>query len=434
MRIIELRATNIKRLVAVQITPDKDVVEITGKNGNGKSSVLDAIWWALSGAKQIQKKPIRDGEEVAEVFLDLGKFTVRRRFIAQEDGDYTTSLKVTNKDGSKFSNAQSVLNAVMGKLSFDPLAFTRMKPKEQFDLLKTFVPGVDFDDITTKNGEDFDARTEVNRAVRALMGHLDGIDLDALPEERIDVDALVNQMADLSKHNSALQKQRDAHQRSLSDLEGSAKREQILTARMAELRDEHVRVKNERDDLRTAIVAERADLESLDEIPQDADASDIQEAIREAADNNKAWELRECAAKWQADLDKQQNKAKQLTEAIEARNKAIKAAVAKAEIPVTGVGFEEEAITLDGKPFDQASDAQQLQASIEIAAAQNPELRVLRIRDGSLLDDDAMIRLSAFAADKDMQIWIERVDSSGEVGFVIEDGRVKGQTIEEDEE
>jgi len=57
--------------------------------------------------------------------------------------------------------------------------------------------------------------------------------------------------------------------------------------------------------------------------------------------------------------------------------------------------------------------------------AASPTLRLIRIRDGSLLDDDAMKLLSKMAEKDGYQIWIERVDTSGKVGFIIEDGSVK---------
>ncbi len=48
MKIVQLQAENVKRLKAVEISPEGHIVEITGRNGQGKSSVLDAIWWALA--------------------------------------------------------------------------------------------------------------------------------------------------------------------------------------------------------------------------------------------------------------------------------------------------------------------------------------------------------------------------------------------------
>ena len=86
---------------------------------------------------------------------------------------------------------------------------------------------------------------------------------------------------------------------------------------------------------------------------------------------------------------------------------------------------------MNGVPFDQASDAEQLRVSTQIAIALNPQLRVIRIRDGSLLDDDAMKQLAEIADKNDFQIWIERVRSDDKVGFVIEDGHVKGQPVAE---
>jgi hypothetical protein len=82
-------------------------------------------------------------------------------------------------------------------------------------------------------------------------------------------------------------------------------------------------------------------------------------------------------------------------------------------------------VLLNELPFEQASDAERLSASVRIAAALAPKLRVIRIRDGSLLDDSSMALLRQFAQDHDFQMWIERVDSTGAVGFVIEDGHVR---------
>src|SRR3990172_1148857 len=105
MKILKLTAENIKRLIAVEITPDGNLVQITGKNGNGKTSVLDAIWWALAGKKPIQSKPIRNGAHSAMITLVLGdpssedqkkrrELTITRTFTLEDDGDYTTSLRV----------------------------------------------------------------------------------------------------------------------------------------------------------------------------------------------------------------------------------------------------------------------------------------------------------------------------------------------------
>ena len=54
----------------------------------------------------------------------------------------------------------------------------------------------------------------------------------------------------------------------------------------------------------------------------------------------------------------------------------------------------------------------------------NPELRVIRIKDGSLLDADGMAMLKAMASENDFQIWIERVADNDPIAVAIEDGSV----------
>jgi len=101
-------------------------------------------------------------------------------------------------------------------------------------------------------------------------------------------------------------------------------------------------------------------------------------------------------------------------------------------MPVDGLGFGDGIVTLNDLPFEQASDAERLRVSIAIAMATNPKLRVIRIRDGSLLDEDSMKMIAEMAKDGDFQYWIERVDSTGTVGIVLEDGEVKADNQEEE--
>ncbi len=176
MKIIELHAENVKRLKAVQIRPTGHLVEIAGRNGQGKSSVLDCIWWALAGGDTIQRSPIRKGESEAVIRLDLGDIKVRRTFKRKGDGDeFTTSLIVENGEGARYSSPQKMLDALVDHLSFDPLAFTRMKARDQFDALRAFVPGIDFDAIERANKADFDARTVKNREVASLTARYQAV-------------------------------------------------------------------------------------------------------------------------------------------------------------------------------------------------------------------------------------------------------------------
>ena len=127
MKILKLTAENVKKLRAVEITPTGELVEITGKNGAGKTSVLDAIWWALAGTKHIQAVPIRTGATKARIRLDLGELIVERRFTP-----VGSTLTVEKADGARYTSPQGILDALLGALTFDPLAFVGQEPREQF--------------------------------------------------------------------------------------------------------------------------------------------------------------------------------------------------------------------------------------------------------------------------------------------------------------
>ena len=102
MRIVQFHAENFKRLGLVEITPEGNLVTIGGKNGQGKSSVLDAIFVALKGRAVAPPKPIRAGEERCVIQLDLGDLVVTRTFRQQEGKPYTDAIKIEDSEGRRY--------------------------------------------------------------------------------------------------------------------------------------------------------------------------------------------------------------------------------------------------------------------------------------------------------------------------------------------
>ncbi|RLA39734.1 MAG: hypothetical protein DRR06_18630, partial [Gammaproteobacteria bacterium] len=126
-----------------------------------------------------------------------------------------------------------------------------------------------------------------------------------------------------------------------------------------------------------------------------------------------------------AELAAKRKESGALSAKLKAIDKAKAAAISSAEYPVDGLGFDGDGyLTLAGVPFDQASSAEQLRVSVAMGLALNPELRVLLVRDGSLLDEDSLRMVAEMAAEADAQVWVERVEEDDHVGVLIEDGRV----------
>lgn len=129
LRLIQLRASNFMRLEALTINADGRHVIISGPNGSGKTSSVDAIWAALGGmpARQLPE-PVHRGSQRAAVHLDLGAYVVERTWT--EDG---SRLTVTAKDGAKIRRPQELLDGLLGEYSLDPVSFLSRRPQDQVD-------------------------------------------------------------------------------------------------------------------------------------------------------------------------------------------------------------------------------------------------------------------------------------------------------------
>lgn len=453
MKIIRLTAENVKKLKIVDITPRADVVQVTGKNGSGKTSVLDSIWWALGGKEGIQKVPIRKGAEEATIRLDLGTIIVKRTFTASG-----TSVIVLNPLGAepgtpdkklpKWGSPQDMLDALMGELSFDPLAFARMNPQAQRDELRKISKlDVDIDQLDSLNAADFKKRTDINRDAKAKRAQANGIAVPAgLPDQPIDESDLLNQIQGAGEHNAAIENRkarREQAQRDAGDKTADAAR---LREQAAECRDAaKVRVSDlqrqiadvqrradekarQLEDGAVAAVLSAAEiekkLESADPLPEPIQVAGLRASLETAKKVNAGIAMRTQREAVSVEAVILEAQSKEITDRMSGREKAKADAIASAKMPIDGLGFGDGAITFNGVPFDQASGAEQLRISCSIAMAANTKLRVIRIKDGSLLDEDGVAVIKELAAEKDYQIWMECVDKSGKVGIFMEDGEV----------
>jgi DNA repair exonuclease SbcCD ATPase subunit len=161
MKITRLEIVDFKRIEAAAIDADtgKPIV-LTGDNGQGKTSVLDAVMFALT--RSGTEKPIRNGAESATVALTLTDGTERVLTVRRKMKGTNAYLDVSTQDGAKMPSPQKFLDSLIGNLAFDPEAFTRLKPKEQADALRIAV-GLDTSDLDADHKLAYAQRTEANR-------------------------------------------------------------------------------------------------------------------------------------------------------------------------------------------------------------------------------------------------------------------------------
>lgn len=422
MKIINFHAENIKKLRVVDITPTSAVVQVTGRNGQGKTSVLDAIMYALGGKSDIPAEPLRRGAAHGSVRLDLGDLIVTRRFL--ESG--ATALQVETNDAKTFRSPQNVLDELMGKMTFDPLAFTRLDAKAQLALLRTIVTvDVDLDALDKANAADFATRTELNRDAKALRAQAAGINVpEQLPDEPLDAALLLQAIEQVGEFNAELERRKARRNEVALGVSQSRRNAQAKLDEANRLRARAAELEAEGQALNLAADADQERLDAAEALPEPKDATEARIAYNAALATNEGIKARERWRALAAEAAKLEARADALTDAMQKRTEQRTAAIAAAKMPVPGLGFGDGMVTLNDLPFDQASGAEQLRASVAIAMAMNPTLRILRIKDGSLLDDDSLAMLTAVATEHDFQVWIEMVDASGKVGIVMEDGAV----------
>lgn len=410
MKVVRLQAENIKRLIAVDIQPDGAVVQITGKNGAGKSSVLDSIWYALGGERNIPGEPVRKGEKKARVTLDLGDLIVERRWT--EGG---TSLVVTNKEGLRYSSPQKVLDTLCGRLTFDPLEFSRQKPADQADTLARLV-GLDLSDIGTERALAYETRRDVNRDIKRLEA-----ECATLPTEEPEaVDIAAAQRALDEEREKELRYQSTAMALSNARITVDKQQEHVQACEAAVVQAKARLVESER-----ALTAAQDRLKALSDTA--VEAHDVEGAM---AAYTRARSLEASRAAWEA-AEKQRERLKALrvesddyTSQIERLDAKAQERIAACTFPLPGLAIADGVVRFGDVPFDQCSSAEQLRVSTAIAMRMNPKLRIIRIADGSLLDSDSMAMLAELAAAEDYQVWVETVDSDDASAVVIADGRV----------
>lgn len=428
MKIVKLAVSNVKKISAVEIAPTGAMVTIGGKNGAGKSSVLDAIAYALGGTKLVPTLPIRQGHDAALVQVDLGEIVVERRFRRKrlEDdlwGPTTSTLVVKSPEGATFPSPQAILDKLHGRLTFDPLAFSASTEKTQADTLQALV-GLDTSALEAQRKTAYDVRTDLNRQIKATQARLDTVAFHpAAPKEEtsaVTVTAEIEAARALERKAAAVRRQHadaDAacvsHAQAINHAkEAIQKAEERLASCQEALAGSGTLTQN----LAIALAAAESAVPDINAITARLADLETQNAlVRESQQH----------AALACDLDELRAQADKRTRTMAQLDADKTRQVAEAQFPVDGLGLSDGEVMFGGVPLKQASTAEQIRVSVAIGIALNPKLKILLIRQGSTLDRRSLADVARQAADADAQVWVERVTEAGDgVSVMIEDGAV----------
>lgn len=434
MNITKLVAENIKRIKAVEITPDGTLTVIGGKNGAGKSSVLDSIAYALGGERLVPSEPIRAGESEGKVVVDLGDLIVTRKF-KREKIDTSTSeektrstLVVTNKDGAKYPSPQALLDKMLGQLTFDPLAFSRADPKDQDKILRRVV-NLDVSAFEKRRADAAMQRAMLKKQVATKQAQLQAMPKhEGVPAEEISFAEIREEMkradeyrvlaeeAELAVSNA--RRVLDDRHRDASECKRDCERlEKQLEEERRRLTNINVLLDKDERDLDAKQITAQAARAVVPDIKAISDRMTELDLLNKKIRDNARYQVA-------AQVINQDNEQIELLDnEIIAADGGKRLALEAAVFPVPGLGLADGGVTFGGRPLEQASTSEQVRISVAIGIALNPTLKVLLIRNGNLLDRDSIAAVTKQAEAAGVQVWMEYITESADgVAVMLVDG------------
>lgn len=419
--ITALEAENVKRIKAVALTPAPTGLTLVGGNNNqGKTSVLDALAWALGGEKFRPNAAQRDGA-VAPAHL---KVTLSNGVVVERKGK-NSSLTVTDPTGRR--SGQQLLNAFVEPLALDLPRFMEASDKEKADILLRII-GIGNElhlrDMEIKSI--YDKRTFTGQLAQQKKHFADElISYPDAPEQPLSASDLIRQQQDILARNGENQRLRQQaqelarqEQQCLDELKRTRERIAELEKLREELDAKHTKLFNQRKN------AEKTVAQLQDESTAELEASiqSIEETNRKVRANLEKARAEDEAAQYVSDYAK-------LTESLEQKRKERLALLNGADLPLLGLSVEDGALTYNGKRWRDMSGSDQLRVAAAIVRRLNPDCGFVLLDKLEQMDMTTLEEFGHWLEAEGLQAIATRVSTGSECQVIIEDGMVKGADL-----
>lgn len=415
--ITALEAENVKRIKAVAFAPSPTGLTLVGGNNNqGKTSVLDALAWALGGERFRPTAAQRDGA-VAPAHL---KVTLSNGVIVERKGK-NASLTVTDPTGRR--SGQQLLNAFIEPLALDLPRFMEASDKEKADILLRII-GVG-SELQVKDLEIkglYDKRTFTGQLAQQKKHFAEElVSYPEAPDEPVSASDLIRQQQDILARNGENQRKRRQAQELTRQRDEAMAEMHRLDERIAELTAQRDEVSKKHTLLFTQAMDASKTAEQLqDESTAALEASirDVEETNRKVRANLEKARAEDEAAQYASDYDK-------LTGQIEDKRAERMALLNGADLPLPGLSVEDGVLTYNGKRWRDMSGSDQLRVATAIVRRLNPDCGFVLLDKLEQMDMTTLQEFSAWLEAEGLQAIATRVSTGSECQIIIEDGMVK---------
>lgn len=417
VKIMALEAENVKRIKAVALTPSPTGLTLVGGNNNqGKTSVLDALAWALGGDRFRPDAAQRDGA-VAPAHL---KVKLSNGVVVERKGK-NASLTVTDPTGRR--SGQQLLNAFVEPLALDLPRFMEASDKEKADILLRII-GISTE-LHTRDLEIkalYDKRTFTGQ-LAAQKKHFaeELISYPDAPEEPVSASDLIRQQQEILARNGENQRKRNQLDKLIDEKNQLNFTLRDLDEKIEDLKEEYEQTQAKFTDLEKQIFQARKSAAQLqDESTAELEASirGIEEINQKVRANLEKSRAEDEAARYASDYDK-------LTEAITRKRADRMALLNGADLPLPELSVEDGALTYKGKHWRDMSGSDQLRVAAAIVRRLNPDCGFVLLDKLEQMDMTTLQEFSAWLEAEHLQAIATRVSTGSECQIIIEDGMVK---------
>lgn len=417
VKITALEAENVKRIKAVAFAPSPTGLTLVGGNNNqGKTSVLDALAWALGGERFRPDAAQRDGA-IAPAHL---KVTLSNGVVVERKGK-NASLTVTDPTGRR--SGQQLLNAFVQPLALDLPRFMDASDKEKADILLRII-GIGAE-LHTRDLEIkglYDKRTFTGQ-LAAQKKHFaeEMISYPEAPDEPVSASELIRQQQDILARNGENQRLRAQYaeleqqvQQCVDELKRTRERIATLQQLADELDAKHTKLFNQRETARKTV----SQLQDESTAELEASIRDIEETNRKVRANLEKSRAEDEAAQYASEYD-------HLTESIQQKRADRMALLNGADLPLPGLSVEDGVLTYNGKRWRDMSGSDQLRVAAAIVRRLNPDCGFVLLDKLEQMDMTTLQEFSAWLEAEGLQAIATRVSTGSECQIIIEDGMVK---------
>lgn len=407
VKINSLEVENVKRVKAVKVEPSVDgLTVIGGKNNQGKTTVLDAIAWALGGGKFRPSEPAREGSVTPPQL----RISLSNGLIVERKGK-NSDLKVMDPEGGK--SGQALLDGFVSELALNLPKFMAMTDKEKATTLLNII-GVGDQLYTLENQEQtlYNQRHGLGQmAEQKKSAAAEMTTFPDAPAEPVSAAELIQkQQTILAKNGENQQKRAKAGQ--------LAEKQTVLTEEVRQLSLQLAEKKAELEQVSSDLITSAKTVQEL----QDESTAEIEQSISDIDAINEKVRTNQKKATAEAEAEELKSQYDDMSEQLEEVRKKKMALLDGANLPLEGLSIEEGQLTYNGHQWDGMSGSDQLKVATAIVRKLNPECGFVLVDKLEQMDTDTLAAFGTWAETQGLQIIATRVSTGPECEIIIEDG------------